>query len=440
MDQLLADIVDIEQSGTVSNKAELQDLPMAMEDSVLGMNNRWSDVETGGLSLGTLKYVAGKAAEGFRSPAILPDSGANTGGGDSIMGAASTIMGKSAGGKDESSSKRKSVLQFRNLSSETTSALLEACRSKGVSITNALIVAMALTSTDFIDGGEAKGGKERNYKVLQSLDMRRFGAQLDKCETVACMAGSNDLMLGPLPDRSGERFRSSPESSENQKLFWDLAREGKDQTNEFVSSEGPYQAVRVFDFAMTISDMNNLVDLTAKSKDSQGRAYSAGVTNNGVYERQKAVKRENDEERGNIQVKRGKYEVQDVFFGTPHSRSGCLYQLSALTVNGEMKLTFHPASPIVSEETNARFANAFVDLLEKVATTKSVYAQADNKLSIPEGSLSLAAAALGAVGVAIHAGAWSEFFSNLAIMKENVQVRRCYRHQQLFHPIIDNLL
>jgi len=89
-----------------------------------------------------------------------------------------------------------------------------------------------------------------------------------------------------------------------------------------------------------------------------------------------------------------------------------------------MKLTFHPASPIVSEETNANFADAFVDVLKIVANTKNVEEGSFlSKLSIPEGSLSLAAAGLGAFGIAIHAGAWSEFFSNLATMKENVQVR-----------------
>ncbi len=132
--------------------------------------------------------------------------------------------------------------------------------------------------------------------------MRRFGAQLDKCDTVACMAGSNDLMFGPLKDNSGEVFCNSPESSDSQDMFWGLAKEGRDQTKQFVDSNGPVHAVRVFDFAMTISDMNNLVDLTVKSKDSQGRAYSAGLSNVGVYERQKAVKRENGGERENIQV------------------------------------------------------------------------------------------------------------------------------------------
>lgn len=123
-------------------------------------------------------------------------------------------------------------------------------------------------------------------------------------------------------------------------------------------------------------------------------------------------------------MKHGKYEVQDVFFGTPHSRTGCLYIVSAMTVNGSMKLTFHPASPIVSEETNAKFADAFIQLLDKASrATDLASSESENFLSelkIPEGSLSIAAAILGVVGVAIHAGAWSEFFSNLVEMKANV--------------------
>ena len=297
MDQLIADVASIEENGAIISKAASQEMPMAMEDSVLGKERRWSDIQTEGISPSTIKYVADKAAEGFRNPVILPDSEKS---GDSTLAAITTIMGRSAGGESDSSTERKTVLQFRTLSKETTAALLEACRANGVTITNALTAAAALTSSDFIDGGDAKAGAKRNYKVLQSLDMRRFGEQLDKCETVACMAGSNDLMLGPIQDRSGESVRSNPESSESQKLFWALARESRMQTNNFIQSNGPVHAVRVFDFAMTISDMNNLVDLTAKSKDSQGRAYSAGVSNNGVYERQNAVKREG--ERGNIQV------------------------------------------------------------------------------------------------------------------------------------------
>jgi hypothetical protein len=78
--------------------------------------------------------------------------------------------------------------------------------------------------------------------------------------------------------------------------FWDLAKEGKAQTGAFIASDGPSHAVRVFDFAMTISDLNNLVHLTAQSKDSQGRAYSAGFANAGVYERLDAF--QNGQEKG----------------------------------------------------------------------------------------------------------------------------------------------
>jgi hypothetical protein len=52
----------------------------------------------------------------------------------------------------------------------------------------------------------------------------------------------------------------------------------------------------------------------------------------------------------------------------PHARSGCLYPVSGLTLGGAMMLTFHPVMPMVSEETNAQFADAFMELLETVAT------------------------------------------------------------------------
>jgi hypothetical protein len=167
-------------------------------------------------------------------------------------------------------------------------------------MTNALSAAVTLTASDFIDNGMEKG-ESRNYKVLQSLDMRRFGEQLDNCETVACMAGSMDLLHGPLPDKSGQALRDNP-SAENLYQFWKLALEGKEQTAAFIESDGPRHAVRVFDFAMSISDMNNLIHLTAQSKDSQGRAYSAGISNVGVYDRQKAVRRRDDTEREPLQV------------------------------------------------------------------------------------------------------------------------------------------
>jgi hypothetical protein len=300
MDQILRYLAEIDQMGSINCDTVFQEMPLALEDSVLGEKKRFSDIQIGGFGPGTIGYIAGKAAEGFKNPAILPD-GASSRDPRGFVGALTTISGNAAGGMDSSSQDRKSALQYRKLSAQSTNALVEMCRENGVTVTNALTAAMVLVSSDFIDGGVAKG-KERNYKILQSLDMRRFGSRLDKGETVACMAGSMDILYGPIQDRLGEALRRNP-SPQRLSQFWNLAQEGKNQTEAFISSDGPRHAVRVFDFAMSISDMNNLVHLTAESKASQGRAYSGGVSNIGVYETQNAVHMIGETDRDKLKVR-----------------------------------------------------------------------------------------------------------------------------------------
>jgi hypothetical protein len=202
-DQLVSLIAEIEEKGSVVNSPTAQKIPLSLEESVLGEKETWKDIGPSGVSSGTIKYVAGKAAEETKGPVILPD-GFGEGGG--VLGALTTISGNVSGGEDAKSLQRKSVLEFRSLSEEASSALLNKCRENDVSITNALSAAITLTSSDFVDGGKF-AGKSRNYKVLQSLDMRRFGKSIDKGESVGCLAGSMDLMHGPLPDRSGEKVR-----------------------------------------------------------------------------------------------------------------------------------------------------------------------------------------------------------------------------------------
>jgi hypothetical protein len=302
--------------------------------------------------------------------------------------------------------------------------LLAKCRENEVSISNALTAAAALTATDVIDNGKPKR-KSRNYKVLQSLDMRRYGAKLDQGESVACMAGSMDLMLGPLADRSGRTLKQTytPEAAT---IFWNLARESSKQTIDFMESNGPEQAVRVFDFAMSISDLNNLVHLTAESKDNKGRAYSAGITNVGVYESQEAFARIDQSEPAVLLVEHGKYKIQDIFFATTHTRSGCLYPASCITVDGSLKMTFNPVAPIVSDKTNANFADGFVELLEIVAGVSQGTIKKDEErmgllASIPENALSAATAVVGLAAVLSHAPAWLDFFSSVNEMKQNIQ-------------------
>lgn len=127
-----------------------------------------------------------------------------------------------------------------------------------------------------------------------------------------------------------------------------------------------------------------------------------------------------------IKVTHGRYTVEDIFFATSHARTGCLYQVSCLTVAGEMHCTFHPASPVVSEETNAKFADAFVDLLETVTGIEHTLLNEKpgftNPLDyLPENSLAGVASILGFGAVASHADAWSQFFQSVMQMKEAVQ-------------------
>ena len=419
-DHIVSNMAAIEKDGSIKKKAIRNEVPISMEDSIFGMNKRFSNVQADDMSLDTVAYVAGKAAEGFRSPVILPDDvdEDNKEDGSGILGALTIISGNAPGG--ESDEERKSTTQFRSLSEEATSSLLQKCRQKGLTMSNVLSAAMALTSSDFIDNGDAKG-QSRNYKVLQSLDMRRFGAALDNCESVACMAGSHDLMLGPLSDRSGKKIRTQDNVEEE---FWKLANESKEQTVDFIESGGPQQATRVFDFAMTISDMNNLVNLAAKSKESKGRAYSAGIVNAGVFERANAVRREDEVDRKNLSTKHGKYEVEEVYFATSHARSGCLYQASCLTINDKLHCTFHPATPIVDEETNKDFAESFVELLEVIGGTKSPTkdeeAESAFDLSALKGVPVAAASLYGVWGLVSHAGAWSNFYQSVMQMKNTV--------------------
>lgn len=90
-----------------------------------------------------------------------------------------------------------------------------------------------------------------------------------------------------------------------------------------------------------------------------------------------------------------------------------------MTVDGEIKFTFHPASPIVSEETNSEFADALIELLEVVAGTKDVPATDSLVDLIPDGILVKSAAILGTGALLSHAGGYISFFQSIMEMKSH---------------------
>ncbi len=149
------------------------------------------------------------------------------------------------------------------------------------------------------------------------------------------------------------------------------------------------------------------------------------------------------------QTTHGKYSIEDIFFASSHAWSGSLYHVSLLTVNGELKLTFHPVSPIVSRENSKHFADAYIDLLTSIAIgNDGITTAVDEEKRFSQDTI-LGLLAVGAVffGVAIHWDAWSHFVSSLITMRENTPDVKDFWDALNFwiffavaHPILQPLL
>jgi hypothetical protein len=407
------------------------DMPMSIEEYVLGKNQTYRHVGPRDLFSGnTIRYVAAKAFEGIKNPVLVSQSkqqqqtssspsSSTTGWKDAIQ----IIAGQVAGGRDDEG--RHSLVEFCTLDAPTTSELLTQCRNHGVSVSFALAAAVAMTTSNFVEPGT-----RRNLKILHSLDMRRFGKNQnnmdDVSSTVSCMAGSHDFMVEGLAAQSGQHLLNNP-SRQSVQEFWSLAANLQNQTKAFIESRGPEEAVRVFDFAMGISDLNNLVHLTAQSKSTQGRAYSAAITNVGVYERIRAFQSESSmSPDATLKTKHGRFQIQDIFYATSHKETGAWFPVSAMTINGELKFTINPVAPIVSAEQNAQFADSFIKILKTIAqadeeTLRDVSVESALKsISFPKHALTKATAFIGAIAVLTHAEAWLEFFQSVFAMKAAV--------------------
>lgn len=166
IDQILRRVVDIEEGRDLPSPIE-HNMPVTLEESVLGPNQRWSDVSVSGVSLGTIKYVLGKAGEGLRNPVILPDSSTGESASSNAFGAFSIISGSTAGGRDDQS--RRSIVEFRTLPKDVTNELARLCRKEGISMTNALTAALTLSVSDFIDSGVPKAINIETIKSCNRL-------------------------------------------------------------------------------------------------------------------------------------------------------------------------------------------------------------------------------------------------------------------------------
>lgn len=114
-----------------------------------------------------------------------------------------------------------------------------------------------------------------------------------------------------------------------------------------------------------------------------------------------------------------------------------------------MKFTFHPAAPMVPAETNEKFADALLDLLEVVAGVKAVEVgeSSMNPFEIlPENSLVVATAAIGTAALLSHAGGYAQFLQSVMEMRNNVEPSEFWPALNFWvffavgHPILQPIL
>ena len=117
-----------------------------------------------------------------------------------------------------------------------------------------------------------------------------------------------------------------------------------------------------------------------------------------------------------------------------------------MTVNDEIKFTFHPAYPIVNEETNKQFADALIELLEVVAGTKDVPTSENLLDLVPKGSLVKTVAVVGAASLLSHAGGYLAFFQKVLEMRSHTDPAEFWPALNFWiffavgHPILQPIL
>ncbi|KAL3783116.1 hypothetical protein HJC23_012452 [Cyclotella cryptica] len=380
IDQILSDVAELEssESCSIQHPAIAQPMPVNVCESLLGK-------DAGDVSFTRIlesvfspsfrklrEYALGKFQECLSSPALLPITKSidNDGTGGGLVTPASILLfGTPLNGSKDITQVR-STVQYRWLPPDVTSALVKKSKSHRVPISMTLAAAVAATVTDhFSPDNEAKAlsasQEQRMYKILQSLDTRRFHGASDPGDTLSCQAGSMDLILGPLPDFLGKGIRSHSRSSLDK--FWKVAKQCFDQTSSYLKSGDAIEAVRLFDMGMAISDIGRLVESYARSNATVGRAWSAGITNAGEYERQQAVLRKGLP-REQLKRSHGDYEIHEIYYATSHARIGCTYPVGCLSVGGGMSFSINPPWPIITEAESKTFADDFTQLLRTIAT------------------------------------------------------------------------
>jgi hypothetical protein len=262
---------------------------------------------------------------------------------------------------------RATASTFRELPPSTTSALVAACRARGVTASAALCAAAVLGASDAMgtaaaapsSSGEGDGGGgEERYKLLQALDMRTLnfeegGADAPSARndwslgTVVAGTGSLDILID-LPAEAGAAVRSSGDLG----AFWSAASECHRQTRAWISSGWGRESLLLFSSGWEFMNMNRVVELGSQDRATLGRAYSAGISNVGVYAHSTAY---------------ADLKLDAVHFGISQTVSAPSISVSSVTVDGKLCLSVQYATPIWSDEAADEYADDLARTLEMVA-------------------------------------------------------------------------
>jgi len=237
---------------------------------------------------------------------------------------------------------RRTGVALRTVDAADLSALRLACRSRGVTV----CAAAALGASDAM--GEPSRGRER-YKLLQAVDMRPLGEHAaDWAEgTVVAGTGSLDLLLD-LPSAAGEAVRAGAIDQ-----FWACASECHRQTREWIAAGWARESLLLFSCGWEFMNMNRVVELGSQDRTTLGRAYSAGISNVGVYSHD---------------TKYGDLTLSELYFGISQTVSAPSISVSSVTVDGKLCVTVAYATPIWSEDDASSYADDLITTLRAAAS------------------------------------------------------------------------
>jgi len=263
---------------------------------------------------------------------------------------------------------RQTFCAFREIPENTFSTFVKRCKKEGVTVTAALTAVQLAISASASRGNEANGANSedvaRQYKFLLAVDLRPFDLRPSENEekkdwsggTMVIAAGAVDFSVSIKDSFVNAVVNNSPKPSlDAQRRFWDLARQCRDQTLEFIRTEKVHETVVMFDMGWNYVNIRKVMWLEALNPKTLGRLYASGLSNMGLYKHKTDY--------GQISLKSLNYAVSQKV-------TGMLYQLSCGTINGNLFCTFQFAEPIVSRIDGEQYASQAIELI--------------NKLSLPE--------------------------------------------------------